>query len=134
MPEPTYAEFLKQGDLVSKSLEAHRQELAFLADHQARFEIVLTRVRELTVQQASLTVSKQEVSKELAAFVDEGRKLLAFLKAAVRQQFGRRSEKLVAFAQQPFRSKTQPKKTDRNAPPLKPQAGQDEQPDPSSKP
>jgi hypothetical protein len=134
MSEPTYAEFLKKGDLVSKSLAAHSEELAFLNSHRGRFDVVLTQARELTAKQADLTAGKQDVSKQLATLVDEGRKLLAFLNAAVRQHFGNRSEMLVKFGQQPFRSKPRLKVVDPNGQPVKPQVVEDERPDPSSKP
>ncbi|MND00142.1 hypothetical protein D3C83_186520 [compost metagenome] len=50
----------------------------------------------------------------------------------MRQQFGRRSENLVAFAQQPFRSKPRLKLVGPDGKAFKPQAVKDEQPDPSS--
>jgi len=117
MPEPTYAEFMKKADLVTKAVTANLDQLAFLAGHRDRMELVITKVRELTVQQANLTASKQDVSKQLEELVDEGRKLLTFLRAAVKQYFGNRSEKLVEFGQQPFRSKPRTKAASPDAQP-----------------
>jgi len=65
---------------------------------------VLTELKDLTAQQASLTAAKQEVSKRLGALNDAGQKLLTFMDVGVRQHYGTRSEKLVEFGQQPFRS------------------------------
>ena len=65
---------------------------------------VLTELKDLTAQQASLTASKQEITKRLATLKAESLKLLTFVDSGVRQHYGNRSEKLVELGQQPFRS------------------------------
>jgi hypothetical protein len=103
MPESS-ADFLKKGDLFKDAMAANATELAHLEVSKGRFEVLLTEMRGLTVQQADLTAQKQEISKRLAVLLSEGRKLLTFLKVGVTQHFGNRAEKLVAFGLQPFRS------------------------------
>jgi hypothetical protein len=105
MPDPTYARFLKEGVLINKSMEVNKEELVHMEPLRERFDVILTRVQDLTAQQAQLTASKQEVSKQLALSVNEGRKMLTFLKTGVKQHFGNRSEKLSEFGIQPFRSR-----------------------------
>lgn len=55
-------------------------------------------------QQAALTAQKQEVSKALGEIINESRKMMTFLDTGLRLHYGNRSERLVAFGQQPFRS------------------------------
>jgi hypothetical protein len=70
-----------------------------------RLDTVLTEVRSLTAEQASLMSRKQEVTKRLAELMKEGSTLLDFLDTGVRQEYGRQSEKLVEFGLQPSRSR-----------------------------
>lgn len=105
MPESTHAEFLKKGDLINKAVAANTDELPHLETKRLRLDDVLVRVRDLAAQQADLAARKQEITKQMVALILEGRDLVTFLKAGVRQHFGRRAEKLVAFGLQPFRSR-----------------------------
>ena len=109
MSEPTYAEFLKNADLMSKSLAANAAELWHMDVPRGRLDSLLTETRSLIAQQASLTASKQEASKRLAELVDEGRKLLTFLRTGVKLHYGNRAEKLPEFGLQPFRGYTRSK-------------------------
>lgn len=124
MSEPTYAAFFKTADLVSKSLSANATELWQLDASRGRLDTILSEGRALVVQQASLTASKQEVSKRLAELVDEGRKLLTFLRTGIKLHYGNKSEKLPEFGLQPFRGYKRSKQL----------VGPDGQPVKSSKP
>jgi hypothetical protein len=108
---------MKRGDLMSKSLAANAGELPHLETQRTRFDGILVRVSDLAAQQVDLTARKQEITRQMAALLLEGRELLTFLKAGVRQHFGRRAEKLVAFGLQPFRSRA--RKAGPDGPPLK---------------
>ena len=70
----------------------------------AKLDALLNQAKELRAQQASLTASKQEVSKRLAEVLREAQFLTTFLDAGIREHYGNRSEKLVEFGLQPFRS------------------------------
>lgn len=74
-----------------------------MRDPWNRLKSLLSRANELVAKQAALTAAKQEVSKELAEVIVEGRRVMAFMDAGLRLYYGNRSEKLVAFGQQPFR-------------------------------
>ena len=103
MPGKTYPVIQKKLELKSKALEANREELPHLETHRGKIDGVLDDVKDLTVQQASLTAAKQEVSKRLAERMREGEALMAFVDAGVRHHYGNRSEKLAEFDLQPFR-------------------------------
>lgn len=64
---------------------------------------VLTQVDQIEGRQLSLAAEKQEMSQQLKVLVVEGRKIAAFLKAGVRDHYGRRAEKLTEYSLQPFR-------------------------------
>jgi hypothetical protein len=64
---------------------------------------VLTQADEIEGQQAALAANKQELSQKLKALILEGRKIAAFLKAGLREHFGRSAEKLTEYGLQPFR-------------------------------
>jgi hypothetical protein len=103
MSGKTYPVIQKKLELKSKALEANREELAHLEVPRVKIDGVLGDVKDLTVQQASLTAAKQEVSKRLAERMRDGETLMAFVDAGVRQHYGNRSEKLAEFGLQPFR-------------------------------
>ena len=91
-------------ELRTAALAANVTELGHLEVPRQQALVLLTEMRDLSAQQASLTAAKQEVSKRLVALNDAGQKLLTLIDVGVRQHYGTRSEKLVEFGRQPFRS------------------------------
>lgn len=100
-----YALLEKRMDLRAKALAANAAELSFLEPKRLRLDTLLTEVRGLTAEQASLTARKQGISQRLAELMKEGSALLDVVDTSVRQEYGRRSEKLVEFGLQPARSR-----------------------------
>ena len=103
MAGKTYAVIQKSLELRSKALAANSVELPQLEVSRGKLDGLLGEVKDLTAQQASLTASKQEVSKRLAELMRNGEILQGFLDAGVKEHYGNRSEKLVEFGLQPFR-------------------------------
>ena len=103
MPNESYDKTIEKLHLRSKAVEAHIDEVPQLREPLSRLNLLLARASDLIAQQAALTAAKQQVSKELAEAVMEGRRVMAHMDAGLRFHYGRRSEKLVAFGQQPFR-------------------------------
>src|SRR3954470_16838683 len=91
------------------SMVANSGDLPHLETHRTQLVETLGRAEHLTSQQAALTASKQDVSKQLQDVMDEGRKLATFLRAGVKQHYGNRAEKLVEFGLAPFRAKAKVK-------------------------
>jgi hypothetical protein len=91
-------------DLRVQSLEANSAELPHMEVPRQRSVAILTEMRTLRKEQASLTAKKQEVSKRLAALNNEAQILMTSIDTALRAHYGTRSEKLVEFGRQPFRS------------------------------
>ena len=103
---------------------ANLEDTPLLEGHYTRLSSLLTQVDAIEKQQAIQTAAKQEASKQLKAILVEGRKVAAFIKAGLRDRYGRDAEKLVEYGLQPFRGK---KPTKPEAPDVKPPA-----PDPTA--
>jgi hypothetical protein len=71
-----------------------------------KLESVLTRLGGSLIQQAVLTASKQETSKQLRNLFAEGQRLATVLRKAVAVHYGPRAEKLAEFKIPPFRGRT----------------------------
>jgi hypothetical protein len=103
MPNESYDKTIHKLHLRSNAVEAYLDELPQMREPLVRLNSLLARAGDLITQQAALTAAKQQVSKELGEVVMEGRRLMAHMDASLRYHYGRRSEKLAAFGQQPFR-------------------------------
>jgi hypothetical protein len=88
---------------LTTSLSNNTADFPHLEGHRARLAELLTQVHSLGNQQAALTASKQEVTKQLQAAVTEARTVSAFLRAGVREKYGKDAEKLVEFGVRVFR-------------------------------
>ncbi|HKH45955.1 MAG TPA: hypothetical protein VKM72_14935 [Thermoanaerobaculia bacterium] len=104
------------------------EELPHLKSRLDRLDELLALLRELTAEQARLTAARQEVSKQIAELTDKTQKLMTFLDAAVKQHYGRRSEKLAEFGLQPFRSKLRTRRVGPEGQPLERNAAEAEAP------
>jgi hypothetical protein len=103
MAGKTYPVIVKNLELRKKAVTVNLAELLHLEEPLGRIDGVLSDVKDFTAQQASLSATKQEISKKLAERIREGERLMAFVDTCVRQRYGNRSEKLVEFGLQPFR-------------------------------
>jgi len=76
-----------------------------LEPYRAKLETTLDRVEDITMQQAALAAKKQELTKELAVLMNDGQRVAALLRKALKQALGPKAEQLTAFKLQPFRGK-----------------------------
>ncbi|HYU35826.1 MAG TPA: hypothetical protein VEW48_27020 [Thermoanaerobaculia bacterium] len=111
---------LKELELRSQALAANIAEIPHLEVPRQLVAATVAEMKSLTAQQASLTAAKQGVSKRLAALNRDAQKLLTFVDVGVRQHYGNRSEKLVEFGQQPFRSRPRIKLVEVDGEPVEP--------------
>jgi hypothetical protein len=108
---------IRRNALTSNSAELPQMDLP-----RQKVEAVLTEMKSLTAQQASLAAAKQDITKRLEELNTDGRRLLTFVDAGIRQHYGTRSEKLVEFDQQPFRSQPRVRLIGPDGKPVKPGA------------
>jgi hypothetical protein len=106
MEQPTsQADFLKAWQLRLRALEANVDELVDLAPARARLQGIEARAQAAFQTQSAAAAAKQEASKELDALIAEGRLVMAFINAGLRQHYGKDSEKLAEFSLAPFRGR-----------------------------
>jgi predicted component of type VI protein secretion system len=103
MARNTYPETFAEWRRLVKPLTTNNGDTPHLEGHRTRLEALMTQVEEIEKQQAALAAAKQEASQQLKALIAEGRKVAAFLKAGIRERYGRTAEKLVEYGLQPFR-------------------------------
>jgi hypothetical protein len=122
MAGTSFAETERNLALRLEALEANKEELPHMEVPRQRGAAMLTEMRGLMVRQASLTADKQEVSKRLVVLNGEAQILMTSMDAAIRSQYGTRSEKLVEFGRKPFRSQPRVKLVlvDEKGQPVKP--------------
>jgi hypothetical protein len=119
MPNQAHVVTKDRLSLRIKAVRANREAFPHLEEPVAPAEELVGLQDNITLDQASLTAGRQEVTKKIGELVSEARKLLVLLDAAVRLRYGNRSEKLVEFGQQPFRSKPRVQKVGPDGEPLK---------------
>jgi hypothetical protein len=112
MARETYGETLTGWQELATSLEVNTSDFPHLEAQRLRLAELLRQAQLLSSQQAALTASKQDVSKQLLAVIDEGRKLATFLRVGIRQRYGTRAEKLIEFGLRPFRGRRRPAGTE----------------------
>jgi hypothetical protein len=103
--EPQYGVTFNGWERLLASMEANSKDFPQLETYRAQLAAMLQKAREAASQQAAMAASKQEASQVLQAMLVEGRKMATFLRIAVKRQYGDKSEKLVEFGLQPFRSR-----------------------------
>ncbi len=130
MANETYDESFAEWRRLLKPFFANKSgEISLLEGHVTRLMDVLTQAGEIEGQQASLAAAKQERSQQLQGLVVEGRKIAAFVKAGLRDHYGRRSEKLTEYGLQPFRGF---KKTTKPEEPVEAQTSKEDPATPSA--
>lgn len=123
--ETTYAGMIGEWQKLIATLEANAADLTHAEVPKNDLAAMLARAQGIFLEQAALTATKQEKSKQLKDVMTEGQRLANALRVLVRQRYGIRSEKLVEFNLQPFRGRK------RKAKPAEP-AATDPQTNPNS--
>jgi hypothetical protein len=88
-------------EVTNTGLTANKVE--HLEGPRVELEEKMVHFKGLSAQHAALTTSKQEVGKEMRVLFREIETLVAFIRAGIRQHFGKESEKMIEFGLQPFR-------------------------------
>ena len=106
MRESTRSGTLGEWQRLLAALEMNQADLPFLETQRTQLGTMVGQAEDLFQSQASLSASKQTASQQLAALVTECQRLETVLRLSLKQFYGPRSEKLVEFGIQPFRSRT----------------------------
>ena len=86
-------------------LEANKDELPQLEPFRIKLGGILAQALGINQQQEAMKASKQEASKQLRKLASEGNRLAALARAAVKEHYGIREEKIAEFGLQPFRGR-----------------------------
>lgn len=108
--ETTYTGKLGSWQRLLTTLLANIGALAHMEVPRAKLEGLLLRGLEIAKQQAALTASKQELSKELQGIIDDGERTATALRVLLKEHYGPRSERLAEFGIRPFRGRTRKEK------------------------
>jgi hypothetical protein len=114
--ESTYKGKIEDWGHLQERLTANAADLAHLEVLRTQLGTVMEQARQMAASQAAQRAAKQQASKSLKSAIIEGDRLASLLRAAVKQHYGPRSEKVAEFGVQPFRgrkrtSKEQPTPT-----------------------
>ena len=90
---------------LSSALNANAADLVHLDGARLRLAKIATDIEGITQQQAALTASKQDASKQLQKLLVEGQRLASGMTKFLQEHYGTRSEKLAEFGLQPFRGR-----------------------------
>jgi hypothetical protein len=88
-------------EVTNTGLTANKVE--HLEGHRVELEEKMVLFKDLNAQHSALTTNKQEVAKKMQALFREVETLVAFVRAGLRQHYGKDSEQLIQFGLQPFR-------------------------------
>jgi hypothetical protein len=103
---PLYMHRVAGWEVTNTGLTANQDQVEHLERHRIQLEEKTVQFKALSTQFNALTTSKQEVNKEMRTLFREVETLVAYLRTAVRQHYGKDSEKLIEFGLQPFRGRT----------------------------
>lgn len=103
-----------------ESMSANADKLKPYEETRLKFDGLVTEAQGLSQEQASLTAAKQETSKKLQQVLNEAQRVATVLRFAIKELFGRDSEKLVEFRLQPFRGRPRKQKGPENPQPEPP--------------
>lgn len=97
----------KQGDWQGLVVQvvANYPDLANLEPWRVQLGAQIDKASDISKQQATLTASKQDLSKQLRVVITEGDRLATLMRSAIKQHYGIRTEKVAEFGVKPFRGK-----------------------------
>lgn len=93
------------------SIAANTPEFPHLEKSCLQYISMVGNLQETAKNQAALVASKQEASKKFKLELTECERLASVLRAAIKQHYGIRSEKLAEYNLQPFRGRKSSEKS-----------------------
>lgn len=105
MRETTYRGMWGDWQNLMGKLEANKAELPQLEHFRTKLAAILVQVLAINQQQDAMKASKQEASKQLRKLTADGNRLAALARAAIKEHYGIREEKIAEFGLQPFRGR-----------------------------
>jgi hypothetical protein len=101
----TYSGILGDLQRLLIKLEANIAQLPQLEPFRSKLAGLVTQALAVNQRQDALRAEKQEASKQMAKLAIDGQRLGAVIRAALKEHYGIREEKLAEFGLQPFRGR-----------------------------
>ncbi|HWM90111.1 MAG TPA: hypothetical protein VN493_05040 [Thermoanaerobaculia bacterium] len=106
MDQPTsYADHMQQWQRRLSAMAENAEDLVHLESRRDKLQGVLDRAITVFQIQAAAAATKQEATRELETLIADGRMVMTFLNAGLREHYGKDSEKLAEFHIAPFRGR-----------------------------
>lgn len=102
---PLYMHKVAGWEVTNTGMVANQEQLQSLETLRVSLEERTTYFKTLFAQFGALTTSKQEMVKEMQEVFRQNETLVVLLRNALRQHYGKESEKLIEFGIQPFRGR-----------------------------
>lgn len=103
--ETTYAGKIGDWQRLLEPITANSAELVHLEGSRTKLANLLAHAVAINKQQAAHRAAKQEQTVQLRTLIADGQRLANVLRAALKEHYGIRSEKLAEFGIQPFRGR-----------------------------
>lgn len=116
---------------LATTIAANTPELPHLEKSFLQYLEMVGNLQGMAKEQSTLVASKQEASKKFKTQLTECQRLASVLRAAIKQHYGIRSEKLAEYNLQPFRGR-KPSGKRRSKKQPEPVPAQPEQPTPQA--
>jgi hypothetical protein len=98
---PLYMHKVAGWEVTNTGLTANKVDR--LEGHRAELEEKMVLFKEMNAEHGALTTRKQDVAKKMQVLFREVETLVAFIRAGLRQHYGKDSEQLIQYGLQPFR-------------------------------
>ena len=104
--ETTYAGMIGEWQKLIATLETNAADLPHAEVPKNELAAMLARAQGISLEQAALTATKQEKSKQIQTLLADGNRLVTGMRKMIADRYGVRAEKLTEFGIPPFRGRT----------------------------
>jgi hypothetical protein len=118
--ETTYHGILGELARLDAALDANAGELPHLEGARLRLASLVSGAEGMAQQQAALTASKQEASRQFLRFLIAGQRVATGIRRLLKEHYGINAEKLAEFGLQPFRGRSRRAAPDGQGTPVPP--------------
>ncbi len=103
MPKQAYSDVTTAAEQILTSIATNPELQPVAEKHRPQIKEELNTIKALKTLQKTLTADKQRATQDLEAAMKRLKEKLIFLRAAIRGDFGPRTEKLVEYGIKPLR-------------------------------
>ncbi|HWM91161.1 MAG TPA: hypothetical protein VN493_10370 [Thermoanaerobaculia bacterium] len=115
---PKYMNRVAGWQITTTAVEANATDLQHIEPQRVELDQIHEDFMGLSTQQSVLTARKQDTTRRVQEMFRRGETLVDLIRTAVRQYYGKDSEKLIEFGLQPFRGRNRTAPTSPPPPPL----------------